>query len=637
MNTALRAAVAASLLLAPAARAAEPDGIDFFAEEAKVVTASRRLEKVRDAPAAVEIVTADEIRDSGAVNLWDLLRFRAGMNVVDGRSGEGNRALVSIRGFPAEFVDDMLVLVDGRSVYTGLSGGAVWEELPVQIQDIERIEIVRGPSAALYGSNAGLGVVNVITRKPAPRPEASVATLSGNQGLNRQQASAEGGGASGAFRLSAEHEEQAGAPTASGTAGQDYLFSNKGNLRGWWAPTDRATLELFAGGTWQDVGDVDPGNPSGRFRHDFEMLKHSYDLDPGSSVQTMLSRRDDWRTYDEAAGGLLTVREEQYDAEVSHRLDWMDGLQHTVYGASLRYDAVDSTQLFAAHPYQKNALQRGFASQSWRVLPRVNLIGALSLERSDTGGAQPAYQLAAVAAPAPEHVLRLSYGLAPTIPTLYDKAARQLATTTVLLVGNPGMVPQRLRSYEASYQGQSVDGRARWETNAFYTTIDHLGETVVRSFTFSPTLLTLSFDGDNRAIARGAEVKGSWRWNSRRSVYANYTYETISDAKGATNVREGTPAHKLNLGGTTPLGGGFSLTLNAGYQDAHVLHSQALNADAAVPAYWRVDGRLAWRPTDGAELFLACQNMTQRRHVEFADGLVVPRTYQAGASARFGR
>ncbi|MBI3564912.1 MAG: TonB-dependent receptor plug domain-containing protein [Elusimicrobia bacterium] len=637
MKTTMRAALAAAFLFtSPAARASGQDDLAFFAEEAKVITASRRVENVSEAPSAVEVVTAEEIRGSGAVNLWDFMRFRAGMNVVDGRSGEGNRALVSIRGFPAEFVDNLLVLVDGRSVYTGLSGGAVWEELPVQLQDIERIEIVRGPSAALYGSNAGLGVINVITRKPRAPLAVGGDARGGNQGFHQEQAAVEDGARAGAYRLSFAHKEQSGYPTTTGAVGQDYLFSHKGNFRGWWAPSERSTLELFGGGSWQNVGDVDPGNPSGRFRHDFQMLKHTLDFDAGSSLQTMLARRDDWRTYDRTAGGLLTVRETQYDAEASHRLDWLDDRLHTVYGGSLRHDSVDSAQLFA-HPYQKNAVERGFVSQSWRVLPRLNLVGALSVEHSDTGGTEPAYQVAAVAAPASEHVLRLSYGLAPTIPTLYDKAARQQATATTLLVGNPGMVPQRLRSYEASYQGAGLDGRMRWEANLFYMTIDRLSETVVRSFTSAPTLLTLSFDNANNAIARGSELKWSWRWDAGRSVYANYTYETISDAKGVTNVRKGTPPHKLNLGGTAALGRGVTLTLNAGYQDAHTLHSQALNADVDVPEYWRLDGRLAFAPTRDVELFLACQNMAQERHIEFADGLAVPRTYQAGARVRWAR
>jgi iron complex outermembrane recepter protein len=611
------------------------DDLKFFADEAQVITASRRLEPVSEAPVAVEIVTAEDIRNSGAVNIWDLLRFRAGMNVADGRSGDGNRAIVSVRGFPAEFVDNLLVLVDGRSVYTGISGGAVWEELPVQLQDIERIEITRGPNAALYGSNAGLGVINIITRKPVASRSATAGALGGNQGVHREQASFEDGGKRGAYRVSFTNQTAQGNPTPAGSVGQDYLYSNKGSFRGLWTPTDRSTLELFSGGAWDDVGVIDGGNPSARFRHQFEMLRHSYDPSLEASLQTMVSRRDDVRTYDETSGGQLTVHEIQYDAEIANRLDWMDGRQHTLYGGSLRYTGVESSQIFAQHPYQKNDVQRGFVTQTWRVTPALNLIGALSVEHSDTGGLEPAYQFAAVARPWMSHVFRASYALAPTIPTLYDKSADQRASPTVLLIGNPAMAPQRLRSYEVSYQGTSEDKHMVWESNLFYMNVDRLSETVVQSYAYP--LLTLSFDNANKAIARGVEAKWSYRWNAKRSVYANYTYETISDAKGQTNVIKGTPPHKVNLGGTTALGRGFSFSLNAGYQDAHTLYSQATGQSRAIPEYWRVDGRLAYSPARDWELFVACQNMMQARHVEFAEGLVVPRTYQAGASARFGR
>ncbi|MBI4249372.1 MAG: TonB-dependent receptor, partial [Elusimicrobia bacterium] len=439
------------------------------------------------------------------------------------------------------------------------------------------------------------------------------------------------------YRLSVAHKAQDGYPTAAGTDGNDFLFSNKGHFRGAWKPSERTTLDLFVGGTWDTQGVVDAANPQGRFRHHFQMLKHSYAAGPNSSIHALLARRDDSRTFDPLFQGPLHVREYQYDGEIAHNLDSMSGRMHTVYGAGFRYTGVYSAGIFAGRPAQKNAVLRGFASQSWQVLPRLNLIGAFSLEDSDTGGAEPAYQFAAVATPRQNHVLRASYGLAPTIPTLYQKAANQQATSQVLLVGNPAMRPQRLRSYEASYQGSFADRRLLLEANVFYMDIDALGETIVKSFVSVPsTLLTLSFDNENKALARGAEVKGTYRWDAMRSVYANYTYESISDAKGKTNVVRGTPPHKLNFGGAAALGRGFSLGLNAGYQDAHALYSQATGRTLDVHAYWRVDGRLAFKPKPGMEWFVACQNMTRSRHVEFPEGLVVPRTYQAGLALQFG-
>lgn len=155
-----------------------------------------------------------------------------------------------------------------------------------------------------------------------------------------------------------------------------------------------------------------------------------------------------------------------------------------------------------------------------------------------------------------------------------------------------------------------------------------------RTVTQTPFPTTLSFDNGNDAIARGLEAKAGWRWSARRSVYAAYTRETISDRAGATNVRRGTPPHKVDLGGTTALQG-LSFTLNADWQDGHTLSSQALNQSVDVPAYWRLDARLGWTVRPGVEVFASGQNLLKDRHVEFADGLVVPRTFSGGASVKF--
>src|SRR5579864_2295344 len=162
--------------------AADADPFEFFQEEAKVVTAARREQPVDEVPAAVDVITAEEIKASGAVNLWDLLRYRPGMNVIDGHTTtSANRGIVSIRGFAEEYTRNVLVLVDGRKVYSAESGGAYWDQLPVQMQDIERIEIIRGPNAALYGSGAGLGVINILTKKPSGKTSAALDEQGGNR------------------------------------------------------------------------------------------------------------------------------------------------------------------------------------------------------------------------------------------------------------------------------------------------------------------------------------------------------------------------------------------------------------------------------------------------------------------------
>lgn len=242
---------ALSLTLAAPAAAQEPgDAVfRFFQEEASATTALRHPASTDRSPLAVDVITASEIEASGAVNLWDLLRFRVGMDVEEGRaSARTDRAVVSVRGTPRDNVAELLVLVDGRSVYSPITNGVLWEHLPVQIQDIERIEIVRGPNAALYGANAGLGVINIITRKPTKSFEATATGQGGSLDARRGSVSLEASRDSWGARLSGSDRAQDGFPKADGTGtGNDWLHEQKLNGRAWLDAGPLGTLELLAG------------------------------------------------------------------------------------------------------------------------------------------------------------------------------------------------------------------------------------------------------------------------------------------------------------------------------------------------------------------------------------------------------
>src|SRR3989338_9820687 len=134
--------------LAMPSAAQNDDDLAFFREEAKCLTASRRASSERKAPASVSVITARELEVSGASPLWDALRLVPGVDVVETRTGQGD---VSIRGFNQSTSNRLLVLLDGKTVLQGFYGLAAWEEIPVGLREIDRIEIVKGPASALYG------------------------------------------------------------------------------------------------------------------------------------------------------------------------------------------------------------------------------------------------------------------------------------------------------------------------------------------------------------------------------------------------------------------------------------------------------------------------------------------------------
>lgn len=134
----------------------------LMAAEDVVESAARRAQRIEQSPSAITVITADDIRQSGLTNLPDILTMAPGLHNIQISATDQN---VGIRGFAREVSNRILVLIDGRSVYTDFFGTVLWDAFPISIEDIQRIEIIRGPGSTLYGANAFTGVINITTRK----------------------------------------------------------------------------------------------------------------------------------------------------------------------------------------------------------------------------------------------------------------------------------------------------------------------------------------------------------------------------------------------------------------------------------------------------------------------------------------
>src|SRR5689334_4829311 len=150
---------------APAEVRSDVDVYDLTVEQlldVEVTSVSRRAEPVSQAPASIEVITSDQIRRSGAQSLPEILRLARNLEVAQ---IDAQRYAISARGFNSyEASNKLLVLIDGRSVYTPLYSGVFWDQLHVPLQDIERIEVISGPGGTLWGANAVNGVINIITK-----------------------------------------------------------------------------------------------------------------------------------------------------------------------------------------------------------------------------------------------------------------------------------------------------------------------------------------------------------------------------------------------------------------------------------------------------------------------------------------
>jgi len=621
--------------------AADSDAFEFFKEEAKVVTASRREQSISEIPMAVDVVTPQEIRASGATTLWDLLRFRVGMDVLEGRSNaDPNRAAVSVRGFPQEYAANLLVLVDGRSVYSARSDSTFFEQLPVPMQDIERIEIIRGPNAALYGTGASLGVINFITKKPQGDASLEADNRGGTLGMAQSYTGIGSHIGKMAYRASYLYHKQNGFPLAgSGEKVNDFLNKQTANFRGDVPLSADTGLELFTGATWSDTGIPATGNPRSSLDTHFERFKVSHQFSPRSTIEISADANDTLEETSPSANGSTQARDLQYDVDILHRLDAWDKRVNTTYGVSYRNTRSESVQQFGGDHAPLVEYYRGYLQEMVKPVDRLTLQGAASLESTNVNGLQPSYQAAALFAVARDQAFRVSYSVAHTVHDLFPLFADSKLAPTVRSLGNPALIPYKVTSYETGYRGEFQDRHLVFDTSLYYTEINNFHIALPQSITFNPFLVTLAFQNYDDSIARGVENQIKYHFSESRWVYANYTYENITDRVGDLGLRsKNTPAHKLNVGGAADLGRGFSGSIDMGYKDHYFIASETRQTSLAVPAYWRLDARLAyvlpWYKE--AEFYIAGQNLLESNHEEFPDGLSVPRTYQGGLSLKFG-
>src|SRR5437899_4982796 len=269
-----RLALAFSFLLASAGAGAQTmrvaDLADLSIEELsniQITSVSRHAERLSDAPAAIFVITRDDIRRSGATSLPEALRLAPNLEVarVDSR-----QYAISARGFNNTIANKLLVLIDGRTVYTPLFSGVVWDAQDTLLEDVDRIEVISGPGATLWGANAVNGVINVITRRATETQGTLLVAGAGN--LERGAAARQGGklGVDGAFRVYGKISGRDHTSRADGTSAENSWDRGQAGFRADWGTAAGAfTLQgdAYRGTIDQASGDIriSGGNVLGRW------------------------------------------------------------------------------------------------------------------------------------------------------------------------------------------------------------------------------------------------------------------------------------------------------------------------------------------------------------------------------------
>ena len=566
-----------------------------------VTVVSRRAEKLSEAPSAVQVITGEDIQRSGATSLPEALRLAPNLEVAQVNSHDW---AISARGFNNTLANKLLVMIDGRSIYTPLDAGVFWDVQNVLLEDIDRIEVVSGPGGTLWGANAVNGVINIVT-KSAKETQGLMMEGGGGSFLQDFGAIRYGGG-NGTnlfFRVYAQRFDQDSTVFASGKDADNSWDMSQGGFRMDWYQSDVNTLtvqgDAYSGSEAGTNGPtfIDGQNMLARWTH---TISDTSDL----TVQTYFDRT--WRQIpDSFAEDLAT-----YDLDIQHRFA-LGQRQSVTWGAGYRLmdDDVQNGATIAFVPPKRNMqLFSGFAQDEITVVPdRLQFTIGTKLEHNDFSGfeVQPSVRLAWT--PDERQTVWGAISRAVRSPSRVDSDLRSPGTPPFTIVGDPDFESETLIAYEAGYRVRPID-RLSLSLAGYYNAYDHL-----RSLdTLTPTSFMIGngFQGQTW----GFEFSGNYQVTDYWRLRGGYTYlnKLLWPIKAGVlpSVREGDdPQNQVLIQSILDLPAHFQLDGVGRYVDTL--------ENPHVRSYVTFDLRLAWWYKGKVEISVVGQNLWTKQHAEF--------------------
>ena len=461
--------------------------------EERVVTASRRAQSSLEAPNATSVITAEDIRLSGATSLVELLRRVPGADVMELGVGSAN---LSLRGFNQRIANKVLVLVDGRSEYQDFLGMTLWSSLPIALEEIDRIEVIRGPGSALYGANAMLGVVNIITRAPGTGQRQINARVGGGNTVNGSFVSY-GAASALRYRLSVGYGQmdkwsqdfaqgrpdtvlrapnpEVGYRGARGNLATEYTFSPGVDL-GLSTGVHRFSTEFYPLGTlrnfFMDGVTAYAKTDASLGPVKFKAFWNHIDVDAGPQYEPIGQR---------SIATHLTSH--VFNGEALFSKVFQLGGEHLLnVGTEGRLKRVGWSYLGAV---KEEVHAAAFVQDEWRPLQPLRLVASYRVDRHpllDNGepGLAHSPRVSAIYIPFEGHALRASAASAFREPTFLESYTHLLVPApgvpgaSALTEGNEQLKPERMVAYELGYRGEAPRLGIDWDVAVYQNTVKNL-------------------------------------------------------------------------------------------------------------------------------------------------------------------
>ncbi len=649
-NTLISTVMSVSLGIATAQAAPETEIVDLSLEElmdVKVYSAAKKEQALADTAAAAFVISQEDIRRSGATSIPDALRMAPGVQVAQINA---NTWAITIRGFNDRFSNKLLVLVDGRTVYSPLFSGTYWSAQDVVLEDIDRIEVIRGPGGTVWGANAVNGVINIRTK----HSKNTQGGLMSAQGGNYQNGGSVryGGelGKEGAYRVYAKGKQNSDYLNRQNQNAHDQWNAGQGGFRADYALSEKDQLS-FSGDIMEMEGDETIGlrtpvdssmsqrnaNATAKLTHKTEdgewYLQSFYLTDErrGYSMNHLIDTFDMEFQHNFQAGRRNAVTWGLDYRLVADKLTDFNGVSFTPAGRSTQlfsallqdqFSITDALRLTVGSKVEHNDYS-GFEYQpNARLLWKLNenhsvWTSASRAVRTPTRGFQD---------------IRIDLYRIPAIPPFLPNA------TTGAIVGDTGFKSEEVTALEWGYRGQ-MSQNLSFDVATFYNIYDNLlsaAPKVVRSPGLTQNLSVMA--NGLKAESYGAELYANWKVTDSWRLQPGYTWLNVDTRTKSSNIdpalgfkNEGSsPQNQYSIRSQLSLPHNIEFDANVYYVDNLRNTTTIQSPTIKVPNYTRLDLRLGWRPVKALELSVAGQNLLDGRHPEFmADDLVasqIPRS-----------
>jgi iron complex outermembrane recepter protein len=592
----------------------------------EVTSVTRHPEKLIEAASAIQVITQEDIRRSGATSIPEALRLADNLQVAQKNSHDW---AISARGFNTALANKLLVMIDGRTVYTPLYSGVFWDVQDYVLADIDRIEVISGPGGTLWGANAVNGVINIITK--SAKDTQGLYVQAGGGSRPEDLADVRYGGALNPdtqFRFYGKYFERGPEVLANGDSSSDAWRQGRGGFR---VDSDASAIDKLTvqgdvyegheneqtGGTSDTSGENVLGRWSRRISDTSDLglqtyVDRTYTSNPAAPLIV--------NGLEFAGPGIFQDELTTYDVDFQHRLR-IGTANSVVWGLGFRYshDVVSNAPSLAfLPPTLDRDLYSLFAQDEIALRPDLSLTVGSKLERNDYTGfeVEPNVRLSWLLNS--NQALWSAISRAVRTPSRIDQDFSEAAPPHfVILEGGSDFKSESVVAYELGYRVQ-FDQQLSASVSSFFNHYNDIRSTTITPATLLPFFFANGLEGDTYGLEFTSNYQATDTW----SLHAGYTLlkEHLHVKPGQIDINDALnetadPQHQFSLRSSLNLPRHTEFDTALRWVDT--LHTNNGPVVGTVPSYFELDTHLAWHASDRLEFALVGQNLLHNRHPEY--------------------